>query len=232
MSDKLYTTENSEYLLNNKTWHIEDSAWKASKINRFIKKNKLELKEVVEVGCGAGEILKQLQILNKSITYYGFDIAPDVKPFWLERENAKLLFEQSDLFENSKKYDLMLMIDVFEHVSDYIGFIKKSKNIATYKIYHIPLEISVSSVLRKTFSKARKNLGHIHYYTKETALNTLIDSGLEVIDFEFTAGAVELNNESDWKKKLMSYPRKLLFLINKDFTVRTLGGYSLLVLTK
>jgi hypothetical protein len=50
------------------------------------------------------------------------------------------------------------MIDVFEHVDDYLGVIKKAKEKATYKIYHIPLGMSVSSILNCYPLSARKDV--------------------------------------------------------------------------
>jgi hypothetical protein len=32
VTEKIYTEENSEYLKNHPTWHIEDSPWKAKQI--------------------------------------------------------------------------------------------------------------------------------------------------------------------------------------------------------
>ena len=77
-----------------------------------------------------------------------------------------------------------MAIDVFEHVEDYFGFLRKLREKAEYKIFHIPLDLSVQTVLRSSpIIKGRKSVGHIHYFTKETALETLKDTGYEIIDY-------------------------------------------------
>jgi ubiquinone/menaquinone biosynthesis C-methylase UbiE len=53
--------ETGEYLERNPSYHVEDSAWKARQILEMIRRNALEPRTVCEIGCGAGEILKQLQ---------------------------------------------------------------------------------------------------------------------------------------------------------------------------
>ena len=53
--------ETGEYVERNPTYHVEDSSWKALHILRLIQKNSLEPRAICEIGCGAGEILKQLQ---------------------------------------------------------------------------------------------------------------------------------------------------------------------------
>jgi hypothetical protein len=78
---------------------------------------------------------------------------------------------------------------VFEHVPDYIGFLEKCKPLAKYKIYHIPLDIHVSSVLRGSFVNARYSVGHLHYFSEESALATLKDTGHEIVDCFYTNGA-------------------------------------------
>ncbi len=142
-------------------------------------------------------------------------------------------FHLADLLNEKDKYfDIVMAIDVIEHVDDYLGFLKKMKSKGFYKIIHIPLDISVQRVLRATpIIKARESVGHIHYFTKETALATLKDSGYEIIDYFYTGGAINLPNRG-WKANLLKIPRQLMFSLNSDLTVRILGGYSLMVLAK
>jgi ubiquinone/menaquinone biosynthesis C-methylase UbiE len=50
-----------EYLQNNPMWHVEDSPWKAKQILKILGRNNIAPGTICEVGCGAGEILAQLQ---------------------------------------------------------------------------------------------------------------------------------------------------------------------------
>ena len=126
-----------------------------------------------------------------------------------------------------------MIIDVFEHVPDYLGFVEKCREKATYKIYHIPLDIHVSSVFRNSFLRNRYTIGHIHYFTADSAISALRDTGHEIIDCFYTNGAVGLFKEHpSFKKAIANVPRWLLSKFNLPFTARLLGGYSLLVLTK
>ena len=130
------------------------------------------------------------------------------------------------------QFDIVMAIDVFEHVEDCFGFLRKLKEKAEYKIFHIPLDLSVQTVLRSSpIIHGRKSVGHIHYFTKETALETLKDTGYLIIDYFYTGGSLELPNRG-WKANILKIPRKLAFLLNKDLAVRLLGGYSLMVLAK
>jgi hypothetical protein len=136
------------------------------------------------------------------------------------------------ILDENAFFDILLCIDVFEHVEDYLGFLRNLRNKSQYKIFHIPLDISVISVLRREkLLMERQKLGHIQYFTKETGLATLQDTGYEIIDYFYTANSIELQAKS-WMNLLAKFPRKIMYYLNKDMAVRLLAGYSLLVLTK
>lgn len=233
--NKEYTAENSNYLQTNPTWHVEDSPWKASQVLKMLERNKLQPKSVVEVGCGVGEILNQLQqrMTDKSIQFSGYEIAPDAFKLAQTREKENLHFYREDLLLTNNKYDLLLMIDVFEHVDDYLGFIKNCSTKADYKIFHIPLDISLWSVLTNYPIGARKRVGHLHYFMKDTALATLEDAGEQVVDWFYTPGVMELYaKDMNFSEKIINGLRRFLYWLKPDLGVKAFGGFSILALTR
>jgi Methyltransferase domain len=225
--------QTGEYVDKNPTYHVEDSAWKAEQIRKMIERHRLHPQSICEIGCGAGEILKQLQSsLPPDTEFFGYEISPQAFALCRERENDRLHFFCEDLLaSNAQPFDLMLCIDVFEHVPDYLGFLQSLRGKARHKLFHIPLDLSVQWVLRsRPILREREQAGHLHYFTKETALATLREAGYEVVDWFYTAGAIA--NPRSVKAKLAVWPRQLLSTINQDLVVRILGGYSLLVLAE
>jgi len=221
------------YLDKNPLWHVDESPFKAKHILRMLRKNDLRPKSICEVGCGAGEVLKLLQQgMSDSSVFWGYDISPQALKMCECRANEKLRFKLADLSqEEGAFFDLLLVLDVFEHVPDYYGFLKGIRNKGDLKIFHIPLDLSVQAVLRQRgLLKRRESYGHIQYFTKETALETLKDSGYQLLDYFYTPRCIELAKETI--QKLAVLPRKACFALNEDFTVRVLGGYSLLVLAR
>jgi 2-polyprenyl-3-methyl-5-hydroxy-6-metoxy-1,4-benzoquinol methylase len=223
----IYTESDSEYFKNNPTWHVEDSPWKAEQILKILSKNNIHPRSVTEIGCGAGEILVQLcSKMPEDTCFTGYEISPDAYNMCQSRAHGRLVFKKEDLLSQEEVSDILLAIDVFEHVEDYINFIRKCQSRAKYKIFHIPLDISVQSVLRDTIMTGRRKFRHLHYFTKETAIATLEDNGYKIIDYFYTAGGLDLRRTL--KSKIAYLPRILLYKINKDFSVRLLGGHSLL----
>lgn len=233
----IYETE--DYLrATGQTWHSEDSPWKAAQILRIIRNNALQPKSIAEVGCGSGKILVELskQEYLKDCRFDGYDISPHAIAL-CETNTRNCNFFCRDLFAGGKdkiqKYDILLVIDVFEHVPDYMGFVEQCRHKARYKIFHIPLDIHVSSVLRNAFIDNRYSLGHLHYFTADSALATVKDSGHEIVDYFYTSGAFGLfQQHPSIKKAIANGPRWLFSKFSLPFTARVFGGYSLLVLTK
>jgi Methyltransferase domain len=225
--------EDGTYLATNLSWHEEDSPWKAKNIDKIIRKNSLNPRTICEIGCGAGEILNQLSNLNVDREFFGYEISPQAFELCSKKVKANLTFRLADLLEDDiAHFDIVMAIDVFEHVEDYFEFLRKLKEKAEYKIFHIPLDLSVQTVFRSyPIINGRKSVGHIHYFTKETALETLKDTGYSIMDYFYTAGSLELPNRG-WKANLLRIPRKLAFSFSKDLAVRLFGGYSLMVLAK
>lgn len=232
MNKEIYQT--GEYLTKNPTWHTEDSPWKASNILKIIARNKLKPTTICEIGCGAGEILNQLyQQMQTDVSFTGYEISPQAFELCQTRSKERLQYKLANIIDDGNAfYDTVLAIDIFEHIEDYLGFLRKIKNKGIYKIFHIPLEMSVQMVLRsKPIMRARNEVGHLHYFSKETAIATLKDAGYEIIDHFYTAGMSDLPAKS-LKTLLAKLPRKFLFGLNQDLTVRVMGGYSLMVLAK
>lgn len=222
------------YLESNPTWHEEDSPWKACKIAQLIARNDLNPSSICEIGCGAGEILHQLSTLLKGdITFFGYEISPQAFEMCRPKSSKNLNFYLKDLLEDNKAYfDIVMAIDVFEHVEDYFGFLSRLKRKGKYIIFNIPLDLSVQSVLRESpIIHQRRSVGHLHYFTKGTALATLEDTGYVILDHIYGDAALDLPNRG-WKSEMANVPRRLLSLLNKDLAVRVFGGYSLFVLTK
>lgn len=221
------------YLTNNPGWHADDSGWKAGHIAHMLERHALAPASVCEVGCGSGEILVQLASrLAPGTKCVGYDISPDAYALCARKAAGNLQFKLADLLDEDAHYDLALGIDVFEHVEDCFGFVRKLRARARHTIFHIPLDLSVLSLARGgKLMSMRRSAGHLHYYSKETALALLEDAGYKVIDHFYTSGATELGNPG-WKTQLMKLPRNALYRIDPDLAVRLLGGYSLLVLAE
>lgn len=225
--------QQGEYLQRNPDWHEGDSLWKSGHILELLKKNRLAPASVCEVGCGAGGILAHMsRVLQPGTRFIGYDISPDAIAKCQKHAGDNLCFVQGDFFAViNQHYDVLMLIDVVEHVEDYMGFIRQAGKSGHHKIFHFPLELTVNKAARKgAFNKSRERLGHLHYFSKETALATLEECGHDIIDYFYT-NSLDVPGQS-LMTRLLKPIIKLNFWINPDFAARFWGGYSLIVLTR
>jgi SAM-dependent methyltransferase len=228
----LYT--GGAYLEQNPDWHVGDSAWKASQVLKMLDRHALRPSTVAEVGCGAGEILRVLRDrMAPDVRFSGYDISPDAIRFAATRAADRLEFHQRDMLEVPDVLDVVLAMDVIEHVRDVYGFLEKLRPRGVYKVFHVPLDINAVSAVGPTLMHGRKAMGHIHYFTRATALATLADAGYEVIDWFYTFG---IDSPGQTPKTLYErakrVARRTVKLVSHEWMVRLVGGASVLVLAK
>ena len=214
------------YAASHPTWHTERSVWKASQICKLLDQHNVRPTSILDIGCGAGHCLKHVaEKFNCVAESLGIEPSPDVAS--KVKANA-VRIEQKSVHEVDRKFDLAMMLDVFEHVEDYLGFLKEARPKARWFGFHIPLDIYALRVLSGRMTNSRRQHGHLHYFTKETAIATLQDAGYEIVGWNFTAAAFEGPNRNP------NSPRNLLtrFLckLSPALVSRTIGGLSLAVL--
>ncbi len=222
-----------EYLEKNPTWDDEDSEWQAGKVLDIIRANQLRFQSIADVGCGVGGVLASLSRALPGTRLYGYEVSPDAGGFWKQYEEMDIDFLVGDfLQESTKKFEAVLLLDVFEHVPNPFEFLTALLGRSEYYIFNIPLDLSSISVARETpLLRVREKVGHIHYCTKNLALALLKECGYDIIDWSYT-GASFSAPQSTWKGRLARIPRRLFFSLNRDLGVRLLGGDTLMVLAK
>jgi len=126
----------------------------------------------------------------------------------------------------------MLILDVVEHVEDYYSFLRALRPRSRYAIFHLPLELSLQTIIRSDgLLGTQIAYGHLHYFTAEVAAQALRNAGYTVRDYFYTARALDIPTQQ-LRRRLLNVPRRVLFSLNKTLAARTLGGFSLLVLTE
>lgn len=227
---------NGEYSENNPTWHAEDSPWKVDIISSMIERNNITIQDLVEVGCGAGEILVSLAEKNMNIrTLKGYDISPQAISLAEKKKTERVQFYLGDFISGDQgpKADIILVIDVLEHVSDYYGFLQKLKGKARYFIFHIPLDLSCRTILKPhVMLQQRKAVGHLHYFSEEMVWWFLKDSGFKVVDWEYTKPITDIRKHKSFKQYIKKKLRNISYNINKKKSVKLWGNYSLMILAK
>jgi len=133
---------------------------------------KIKFKSVLDVSCGGGHLLNEIQKKFSNVDLYGtefIDFAVDMnKNRYRNIEFYKLDISSTSLDNN---YDLVLLIDVLEHIeNDDKALNNLIKMTRKYLLISVPLG--------PLFEKEKKLLGHVHGYKKSNIDNMLLKAGL------------------------------------------------------
>ncbi len=217
------------YLQNNPGWHLEEADWKALEILKLMEFHKFAPTSVVEVGCGAGGIISNLAKKLPNVNFEGFDIAPYLTQVWPKFADENLSLELKDFLEVDKFYDVALLLDVFEHIPDYIGFLKRVSRNAKYFVFNIPLDMYALGIIFDYQMQTRHLVGHLHYFSKATAIATLQECGYTVIGCSYKP-YMFLGKKNT--RKILNFCRRVLYSISPDLNSKILGGSSLFLVAQ
>lgn len=219
-----------EYEKLNPTWDVQDSRWKAEFVVRILERNQIRPASVAEVGCGAGAVLATLAEQMPGTTFHGWDIAPGASRFWPQHHGVT--FTQGDfLVQSREEFDVVLLLDVIEHVANPHDFLARLRPRARHVLLHIPLDLSAASVLRETpLLRQRRGVGHIHYFTRGLALDLLAECGYDVIEASYSGA--HRRPRTGVLGRTANLIRRTVFAMHRDLGVRLLGGDTLIVLAR
>lgn len=224
-----YTSGN--YLNQNPSWGMEDSSWKAALVQNILDSNNIHPERICEIGCGAGRVLEALATSLPRAIFSGYDIAPDVERFWGGVSSERVSLKVGDFLAlDHEYYDVILLLDMLEHLADPHAFLGRLRGRSDYLVVHFPLDLSALSVFReKPLVHVRRKVGHMHYFTKGLALELMDECGFNVIDHSFSGAAFSAPSIS-LRTRIAQVPRFLLGLVSRELSARILGGETLMVL--
>jgi SAM-dependent methyltransferase len=215
------------YLSKNPGWHETDASWKASQVLALLGDRNIRPESIVDIGCGTGGVLEVIANSLDGTRLVGYD--PSSQAIGLVDRSDRVELRVGTPEDVSEHYDLLLSLDVFEHVEDYIGFLRSLRTMADLFIFHIPLDASVQSVMReRPLLTVRSTVGHLHYFTRGTALATLETAGFEVICDRILVPSGMQGKRA--KTRIANAPRNIGRYIRPNLSARLLGGSTLLVL--
>jgi SAM-dependent methyltransferase len=232
MRDNRYT--DGSYLAHNPGWGVEDAPYKVSFIRRLMEKNNINASEVIEIGCGAGGILQMLSQDKNIRLLKGYDISPQAIALAADLRSEKVHFYNEDILARDDYHtDLLLVIDVIEHVDDFYKMLNTIRYRSDHFIFHIPLDLCCRTVLKPhVLLQQRQSVGHIHYFTRDMVEWILQDTGYQIVDWMYTGSMSDRGLDKTFKGGVKKILRRISYFLNKDLSVKLWGGYSMMILAK
>jgi 2-polyprenyl-3-methyl-5-hydroxy-6-metoxy-1,4-benzoquinol methylase len=156
----------------------------------YLLKHLLPPATVMEIGCGVGTFAYWLRQLGFAVT------ATEVNPAWRAFIRQKLAIDVSDYRlscspENSARYDAVVMMDVFEHLSDPLDMTAALRNelkedgIIMLQMPQVPVDAEYGSLLAQKASFLRYLLPgeHVRLYPRLAVQRLFTRAGFRHILF-------------------------------------------------
>jgi SAM-dependent methyltransferase len=222
--------EDGRHLAENPRWHAEDAPLKADAVMRLLATVGWTPASVVDVGCGSGDVLLALRArLDASwgahTTLVGWDTSADAAGLW--RPTDRVTLRRGDALDDGATAELVLALDVSEHVEDDVGFLRALGRVAPRAILRMPLDDSWLDQLRPARKlAARERYGHLHAYTRALALARVREAGWTMVATALDRAPPRLDTA---RRRLTDRIRRLGVRLAPGLTVDALGGWSLVV---
>lgn len=251
-SRNLNPYESGEYIINNPTLHEEDSAWKVKKITPFLDVvfhglNKSDI-SLLDVGGGVGIILREVgDMLTKKykmqVKKYCLDLSPDILRIQKKYNPDAVGFFREDISNTSfpdKSIDLVLMVDVLEHIPEPSRAISEIKRIAYYVIFKVPLEDNLTLKTINFFTKGKFRqektfgvLGHVNCYNANSLKKEIEKGGGKIIMFgyanvfEYLLESPYYQNKNTFIHRVVYFLGKTVFLISPHMAARVFNDFAI-----
>ena len=222
------------YLTKNPSWHKEDAPWKLMHILRAIRDARLtDFLRVLDAGCGSGDIIKTWAQQAPQIHFIGWDISPQAYALAMRQKPDNVCFVQQKT-PPQENFDLVMAIDVLEHVPQYETWFKQISSLAPRIVLHVPLDLSLRSVLSpQLLERERQSVGHIHFFTARRLKRFLQQNGCQILSAHYTNKYVECPPALPrLKSRIGMAIRRLAHRLCPWGSALLLGGYSLMVVVQ
>lgn len=214
-------------------WYAADAPFKVAGLLELLAEAGWQPGTVLDVGCGNGDVLAGL---CAALDARGTGLDPSPEAVALARRHPGLDIRavsfgpgltreaHTGLTDPPVTADLVLCVDVFEHIEDDVGFLERLTAHGDRFAFRIPLDDSVWDRLRGRTDAFRETYGHVHAYTRSRALDRLRRAGLvarHVRYHRIPAGG-----------RVSRAVRGLTERVAPRIGARVIGGWSLLVLAE
>jgi len=214
---------NGDYRAKNPDWHAGDAPHKAKAIVQLVRDVGWKPAFVGEAGCGSGQVLQRV---CAALGARGHGVDPSKEALRQAPQNPQIQFEQGGV-DALPACDMVMGIDVVEHVADDIGFVRAMAAKSDHIVLRIPLDVSaLDSVRPARMLEARRRFGHRSVYTVDLALALVQDAGLQVVTHRTDRVPVRAASRIG---RVSDKARRVLHFLAPEATTRWLGGYSLLI---
>lgn len=129
----------------------------------------------LDIGCGAGTTLKELEKAGRG---YGIDVSPNALKYCLQRGiDSVCMADASRLPYRSERFDLVICIDVLEHVEDDVETLREMLRVARPG----GAIIFTAPAIQLLWSRRDEQCHHLRRYGLSEVKEKATEAGLQIL---------------------------------------------------
>lgn len=188
-SKKYFVNPNERAFFNNypkEEWRKEKFSWIFNRFFEFVKPVKGEQIKILDIGCAVGFAIlaaKELGFECEGIDISKWAINYATKKYQLNVKECSVKDLSSDPNYHNK-FDIILMFDIIEHLTDPITNLQAAHKLLIDKGFLLITTPNLESICARLFGRRYEPLDpdlHLHYFTRNSLLLTLKKSGFTPI---------------------------------------------------
>jgi len=149
-----------------------------------------DLTRILDVGAGAGATLSWLKTIYPKAKTTGVELNTRLSDELKKNADMAIFGNIDECISELKSYDLILLLDVLEHLPDSTGTLKKLSKLLMrggHVIVSVPniahLSVSIPLLLRRRFTYGDAGIldrTHLRFFVEDTAIRLLNDADINV----------------------------------------------------
>ncbi len=197
-------------------------------------------KSILDLGCGNGMLAAELNNPGREILGLELDIvdATEARARGINVICGNV--EEAVQLTLGRKFDVVIAADILEHLANPKNLLRNFRNLLSqpsgYAVISIPNVANITVRIQLLFGKfnytSRGILDntHLRFFTKESLTKLLLESELEIIEYEFSSMPIEMITEGRIPSSLSSLLQYILRFATRAFP--TVLGYQSIVLVR
>ena len=151
-------------------WLRRGAVHKADSVEMLLKQNRIKPASILELGCGTGAVLGELQQRGIAQAYYGVDFSEDAIRY-MTKLYPDVHGAAADILQNpnpfgDKEFDVVIVCHTIEHLEHPLEFLKATEHMNfKHLIAEVPLEDLFFGRMKALIKDRSKNAaGHVQFF--------------------------------------------------------------------
>jgi SAM-dependent methyltransferase len=163
-------------------WRELGARSKADHVVELARRAGVRPRTLVEIGCGAGDLLAQLFARGIAERQDGFELSAPAAEIARSHgipQTRIEVFDGARVPASDGAYDLAVVSHVLEHVPDPASLLAEAVRVARWVLVEVPLEANRSAA-RPAKRAAAATIGHIQFFDRAAVRALCAGAGLEI----------------------------------------------------